>query len=134
VQLKRFEYSGAQRYKMFRPVRFPLEGLDLRDLGSFTEKEQSQEEQPPIAVSTPPIYDLLAVSSHWGSADAGHCFSHTRSLQDGCWRVQDDTTVRVVLNEDVEENMICAYVLFYIRRDHRPNSWGVPTASSPISN
>jgi hypothetical protein len=49
--LKRFRFSRTYREKLSSLVRFPLEGLDLRDFEAY-----------PTDASDPAIYDLVAIS------------------------------------------------------------------------
>jgi ubiquitin carboxyl-terminal hydrolase 4/11/15 len=56
IQLKRFSYRNKHwREKIETQVQFPLEGLDLTEhvLGPITKGEE-------------PIYDLYAISNHYG--------------------------------------------------------------------
>jgi ubiquitin C-terminal hydrolase len=82
-------------------VGFPLENLDL---SKFTLSPQE----------TPPIYDLYAVSNHYGSLGGGHYTAIAKS-PDGKWYSFDDSTVSPVKHpNDIRTS--AAYVLFYRRR------------------
>lgn len=70
-----------------------------------------------------PIFDLLGVSKHIGDSSFGHYVAYVRSSQDGLWYLFDDEEVAEVSPEDVENEQEGAYVLFYLRRDCRPESW-----------
>lgn len=76
-----------------------------------------------------PIYDLVAVSKHTGSYGFGHYVAYARSCVDGKWRLFDDDEVREVQATELEKRSerVGAYVLFYLRRDRRPRSWGEPS-------
>jgi len=188
LQLKRFEYGGAQRRRVSTPVSFPVEGLDLTRFSlsgssSFPRgkcvragqrvvlqglqnekfnglegmvqyldtktarfcvrlregdppsewKRFRPENLSPVASprdeqvgSAPPVYDLVAVSKHIGNASFGHYVAYARSSVDGMWRLFDDEDVTEVSAQAVRAEQIGAYVLFYIRRDHRPPRWGQP--------
>jgi len=105
VHLKRFQYSASthRRDKITSFIDFPLEGLDLHGMVShYTEEEK-------------PIYDLYAVSNHYGGLGGGHYTAYILS-DDGTWCHYDDSRVtnnidpKVVVSE-------AAYVLYYRRRD-----------------
>ena len=61
----------------------------------------------------PPVYDLYAVSNHFGGMGGGHYNAYCK-MPDGKWWCFDDSHVHAV-----EKDQICsssAYVLFYRRR------------------
>lgn len=74
-------------------------------------------------IAPPPLYDLVAVNKHIGSAHYGHYVAYARSSHDGQWRLYDDDDVKEVTAKQVEDERVGAYVLFYVRRDHRPDGW-----------
>mmetsp|Transcript_89428 Transcript_89428/g.164105 ORF Transcript_89428/g.164105 Transcript_89428/m.164105 type:complete len:865 (-) Transcript_89428:246-2840(-) len=76
-----------------------------------------------------PVYDLVAVSTHIGHAFFGHYVAYARSCEDGLWRLYDDDDVREVAEQEVTADKVGAYLLFYIRRDHRPAAWGSPAVA-----
>ena len=60
------------------------------------------------------IYDLYAVSNHYGSLNGGHYTAHAKNI-DGSWYNFNDSSVSLA-----NTNRVCssgAYVLFYRRRD-----------------
>jgi len=73
------------------------------------------------------VYDLSATCVHIGSAAFGHYVAYARSCEDGLWRFYNDGDVVEVDRDEVEEEKAGTYLLFYIRRDHRPATWGPPT-------
>jgi hypothetical protein len=105
VNLKRFIYSPTthRRNKIDTFIDFPLEGLDLSEfVMSWKEGEK-------------PIYDLYAVSNHFGGLGGGHYTAYAKD-DDGKWCNFDDSRV----TEDVNESDIvsaAAYCLYYKRRD-----------------
>jgi len=132
VQLKRFHYKDGQRYRLSVPVRVPLESLDLH---RFCEEagmpmEQRSDGDHPAAEGPSPCYDLLAMSLHCGVASAGHYVAFVRSCENGSWYLFNDEVVAEVSAAEIEADQTGPYVLFYIRRDHRPESWGAPTPLS----
>jgi len=73
-----------------------------------------------------PVFDLAGVCTHFGSASYGHYTAYARSSEDGKWRLFNDEDVKEVSAEEVAEEKVGAYILFYVRRDARPASWGEP--------
>jgi len=114
LNFKRFSQETEQyTRKVEHLVEFPLEGLDLR---KYAQDKKSKQEA---------IYDLCAVSSHYGGLGSGHYIAFSRNETDGKWYEFDDETVKEV----DDHRLICdqaAYVLFYLRRDLRPKTWGNP--------
>eukprot|EP00747_Dinoflagellata_sp_TGD_P088602 gnl/TRDRNA2_/TRDRNA2_164064_c0_seq4.p1 gnl/TRDRNA2_/TRDRNA2_164064_c0~~gnl/TRDRNA2_/TRDRNA2_164064_c0_seq4.p1 ORF type:complete len:683 (+),score=118.04 gnl/TRDRNA2_/TRDRNA2_164064_c0_seq4:48-2051(+) len=117
LQLKRFQYNSFERIRCNHPICFPLEGLDLSGFSAQTDLS---------AETCLPLYDLIAVSKHIGTAQGGHYVAHARSSEDGQWRYFDDSFVRDASPEEVEGDLVGSYLLFYLRRDCRPASWGPP--------
>jgi len=105
IHLKRFNYRGRYQFRdrLDHLVEFPLEGLDL------TQYVLGQS-------GVPPIYDLFAVSNHYGSMGGGHYTAFARHRDDLKWYLFDDSSVREVsdLSSIVSE---AAYLLLYRRRD-----------------
>jgi|GEM_PF-2267963 len=108
IHLKRFSHYAEDCVdKLEILVKFPLENLEL---DGFALGGRAS------------MYDLFAVSNHYGGLSSGHYTCFARSEVDSKWYEFDDDIVVPVGNV---EN-ICskaAYVLFYIRRDKRPLSW-----------
>lgn len=110
VHLKRFSYSRYSRNKLETHVDFPLTGLDL----------SAHVLVPPGPDDPAPVYDLFAVSNHFGSLGGGHytAFAKVPGPAGGPaqWYCFDDSHVSPVADEaDVKTS--AAYVLFYRRRD-----------------
>jgi len=68
-----------------------------------------------------PIYDLVAVCVHMGSAHYGHYVAYVRSSVDRAWRLYDDECVSVVPAAEVQEQCKGAYALFYAQRGSHPD-------------
>lgn len=79
IHLKRFSFHGPFTDKIDTAVVFPVSGLDLTrympsPLDPVIEKQYASAvgghgvERPPA-----PIYDLHAISNHFGSLSSGHC-------------------------------------------------------------
>ena len=105
IQLKRFQFSATthRRNKIDTFIDFPLEGLDLSEhVMNWNEGEE-------------PVYDLYAVSNHFGGLGGGHYTAFALS-DDGQWCNFDDSRVTTDVNEsDVVSS--AAYCLYYRRRD-----------------
>ncbi|XP_065195075.1 ubiquitin carboxyl-terminal hydrolase 4-like [Sycon ciliatum] len=103
VALKRFSYTRQWRDKLDTMVHFPIQGLDLR--------EYVFEPNPQF----PAIYDLHAVSNHFGGLGGGHYTAYGLHHDTQKWYDFDDSGVSsITQNELVSQS---AYVLFYTRRD-----------------
>lgn len=103
IHLKRFSYRNKYwREKLETVVNYPVRGLDLsRHLIATPEQ--------------PPVYDLYAVSNHYGSMGGGHYTAYALNKSSNKWYKFDDSYVT-----EVDENQVVAssgYVLFYRRRD-----------------
>lgn len=61
VHLKRFSFSRIYRDKIDIPIEFPIKGLDLSEIACGHDKEKGC------------IYDLYAISNHFGGLGGGHC-------------------------------------------------------------
>ena len=105
IHLKRFSSAGD---KIDVPVHFPIEGLDLTDLalGEETATSTSSRRQ---------VYDLFAVSNHYGKLTGGHYTAFAKHAQSGQWHAYDDSSVRPMNASDISPS--AAYVLFYRRRE-----------------
>ena len=105
IHLKRFSSAGD---KIDVPVHFPIEGLDLTDLalGEETATSTSSRRQ---------VYDLFAVSNHYGKLTGGHYTAFAKHAQSGQWHAYDDSSVRPMEASDISKS--AAYVLFYRRRE-----------------
>jgi len=103
VHLKRFSYlNRTSRDKIDSFVDFPLEDLDIS----------------PFVIGHsehPPIYDLYAVSNHYGSMGGGHYTAYAKHRTNQNWYLYDDSHVREVTPATVKSD--AAYVLFYKRKD-----------------
>ena len=107
VHLKRFSYNRYSRDKLDTVVDFPLEGLDLSQvvLGSGNSSTSTSEQN---------VYDLYAVSNHYGGLGGGHYTAYCKMPDDGQWHTFDDSSVSDMDPEEVKST--AAYVLFYRRR------------------
>jgi ubiquitin carboxyl-terminal hydrolase 4/11/15 len=103
IHLKRFSYSRYYRNKIETRVDFPLQDLDLTNYVINPDEPQ-------------PLYDLFAVSNHYGGLGGGHYTAYAKNKSTGKWHSFDDSHVSSV---EADPKMICSsasYVLFYQRR------------------
>lgn len=68
---------------------------------------------PTLQCSEHPIYDLYAVSNHYGGLGGGHYTAYAKN--GGSWFDFNDSSVREVSKESIQGSS--AYILFYSRRD-----------------
>ena len=105
LHLKRFSFTQSYRDKLDMKVDFPIEGLDL---SSFVRGGAVGEGGPSL------IYDLYAVSNHYGGLGGGHYTAFAKNLKNGAWYSLDDSSVGQVHAGSVVTE--AAYVLFYHRK------------------
>ena len=104
LHLKRFSFTSTYRDKLDMKVDFPIEGLDL---SSFVRGGSA-------SGATPLLYDLYAVSNHYGGLGGGHYTAYAKNLKNGLWYSLDDSSVAQVYPGSVVTE--AAYVLFYASR------------------
>ena len=118
VHLKRFSYSRYSRDKLDTDIEFPLHSLDLSEFiqaPSASKKQKiSDDESSEMSISKPSIYDLYAVSNHFGGLGGGHYTAFCK-MPDGQWYDFDDSHVNGMQERSIQSSS--AYVLFYSRRD-----------------
>ena len=101
LHLKRFSHQRASLFgsrKIQEFVDFPLEGLDLA----------------PYVLSGGAVYDLYAVSNHFGSLNGGHYTAFCQNPISKKWFEFDDAEVNRIEAGKVPSK--ASYVLFYRRR------------------
>jgi len=104
-------------------------GGDEDDDNACSQQGTQEEVEEEEVVST---YSLVAVSNHFGGTGGGHYTAHVRSEGDGKWYECDDGSVTCVsppaTNPCSAVTLDCAsaYVLFYLRDDMTPETWGGP--------
>lgn len=103
VHLKRFSaVNRVWRERLDNLIDFPVDGFDLTEF-VIGPKEN------------PPIYDLYAVSNHFGGMGGGHYTAYGRHRDDNNWYRYDDSSVSTASSSEIVSR--AAYVLFYKRRD-----------------
>ena len=69
IHLKRFSYSRLHRDKLNVLVEFPIENLDMSPYVLHNPNKESL------------VYDLIAVSNHYGELGAGHYTAYAKNFQ-----------------------------------------------------
>eukprot|EP01119_Soliformovum_irregulare_P010385 TRINITY_DN254_c0_g1_i1.p1 TRINITY_DN254_c0_g1~~TRINITY_DN254_c0_g1_i1.p1 ORF type:complete len:927 (-),score=294.62 TRINITY_DN254_c0_g1_i1:361-3141(-) len=111
VCLKRFSYRNKYwREKLETFVDYPVHHLDISKHINGPNKSG--------------MYDLYAVSNHFGSMGGGHYTAYAKNENKNRWYGFNDSSVSEVSESEVKT--ASAYVLFYRRRD--PAASAVPAA------
>ncbi|PUZ44791.1 hypothetical protein GQ55_8G152100 [Panicum hallii var. hallii] len=101
IHLKRFSFSRSTKQKLETFVNFPIHDLDLTN---YIANKKSSERQ---------MYELYAVSNHYGSMASGHYTAHIKLVDENRWYNFDDSHVAAIDEDEVKT--AAAYVLFYRR-------------------
>jgi len=107
IHLKRFFHQRASLFgsrKIQEYIDFPLEGLDLTHYVLKTEGNKSI------------VYDLYAVSNHYGSLNGGHYTAFCQNPINKKWYEFDDTDVSRIDTSKVPSK--ASYVLFFQKRKY----------------
>jgi len=126
VHLKRFKYRGGMGMfmgggsnKISSYVDFPTRDLDMTSyVLSSSEKEEEEDNKKSY------VYDLYAVTNHYGRIGYGHYTAFARDISDSKskrmlspWYGFDDEQCRSLSSCDESEiKTSAAYLLFYLRR------------------
>ena len=104
--------GGGMGQRLDTNVDFPLEGLDITKYMISDPSIMS-----PNGESM--IYDLYAVSNHYGGMGFGHYTAYARNPVTDKWYEFDDSRVTQIPTNRLESTIVssAAYNLFYRRRD-----------------
>uniref|UniRef100_A0A8C2J979 Ubiquitin carboxyl-terminal hydrolase 4 n=1 Tax=Cyprinus carpio TaxID=7962 RepID=A0A8C2J979_CYPCA len=80
VHLKRFSYNRCWRDKLDTVVDFPIRDLNMSEFVCDPKAD-------------PYVYDLIAVSNHYGGMGGGHYTAYGKNKMDGKWYYFDDSSV-----------------------------------------
>ncbi|GAA5949092.1 hypothetical protein JCM3765_004009 [Sporobolomyces pararoseus] len=124
--LKRFSSGRYSRDKIDDFVEFPLEGFDMEPFvqGDKVEKrllqKKDQDDNNKLELEEPDslLYDLYAVSNHFGGLGGGHYTAFAKNPENNQWYDFDDSRVSPIEPSRVVSSS--AYLLFYRRRTARP--------------
>lgn len=98
IHLLRFKKKGFFTEKITTPVDFPTENFEM---SSISESNV--------------IYDLFAISNHFGGMGGGHYTAYIKKHNSSNWYEMDDSRVSSVSESQIGSSS--AYVLFYKRRN-----------------
>ncbi|XP_031475716.1 ubiquitin carboxyl-terminal hydrolase 5 [Nymphaea colorata] len=101
IHLKRFSYSRSVKHKLENFVNFPIHDLDLTN---YVANKNSGRRQ---------LYELYALSNHYGGMGSGHYTAHIKILEENRWYNFDDSHISTITEEEVKS--AAAYVFFYRR-------------------
>ena len=109
--LQRFKSHNIYfKEKLEDKIVFPVENLDLSPYVLSTQQKQEHSM----------LYDLYAVSNHYGSLAFGHYTAYAKNHETGKWHDFNDSSVNDVFDQS-EVVSSGAYVLYYIRKDFYPD-------------
>lgn len=105
IHLKRFDHSGngQQGSKVFTPITFPIEDLNLTEYVSPDKNDPNNY-----------IYSLYAVNYHSGNVSGGHYWSCCRNLDNNWYLFNDGHVSKFKNTKDLLTKD--AYILFYYRK------------------
>ncbi|CAD6257147.1 unnamed protein product [Miscanthus lutarioriparius] len=115
IHLKRFSFSRSTKQKLETFVNFPIHDLDLTN---YIANKKSSERQ---------IYELYAVSNHYGNMASGHYTAHIKLVDENQWYNFDDSHVASIDEDEVKT--AAAYVLFYRRVREQDRARGTSNGS-----
>ncbi|KAK4423195.1 Ubiquitin carboxyl-terminal hydrolase 10 [Sesamum alatum] len=103
--LKRFSYSRWLKNKLDTFVNFPIHDLDL---SKYVKSKDASEGSH--------VYELYAISNHYGGLGGGHYSAYCKLIDENRWYHFDDSHVSPVNESEIKTS--AAYVLFYQRVKH----------------
>lgn len=109
VHLKRFQFNRYNRDKLETFIDYPINGLDL-----------TPHIQHNLSGNTHRIYDLFAVSNHYGGLGGGHYTAFAKIQRKNQWYKFDDSYTSPINEQDVRDSS--GYVLFYLARNQDNNN------------
>lgn len=114
VHFKRFyaDPSANAYRKKTSFVDFPLNSLEIGEYVARSEKKRN------VNVNKSTVYNLYAISNHYGSMESGHYTAYCRNNLLGDWYKYDDHTVSRLDKNDVVSSG--AYILFYTNLPDAP--------------
>uniref|UniRef100_A0A8C8G702 Ubiquitin carboxyl-terminal hydrolase n=1 Tax=Oncorhynchus tshawytscha TaxID=74940 RepID=A0A8C8G702_ONCTS len=105
VHLKRFSYNRCWRDKLDTVVDFPVRDLNMSEFVCDPK-------------AGPYVYDLIAVSNHYGGMGGGHYTAYGKNKADGKWHYFDDSSVsaasedQIVVSEPLQTFPSCSGDVF----------------------
>lgn len=114
IHLKRFSYNRYWRDKLDTFIDYPVKDLDMSEFVINPKR-------------SPALYDLIAVSNHYGGMGVGHYTAYAKNKDLNQWFYFDDSSVTKASEESVVTK--AGYVLVYQLKTSNRNSNSL-TASS----
>ncbi|RAL53471.1 hypothetical protein DM860_007143 [Cuscuta australis] len=114
--LKRFSYNRWMKNKLDTFVNFPVHNLDL---SKYMKSKNASEGSH--------VYELFAISNHYGGLGGGHYSAHCKLVDENRWYHFDDSHVSAAAESDIQTS--AAYVLFYQRVKVQQNGCSEPSNS-----
>ena len=106
VHFKRFSYlSNQTTRKITKHIEFPINGLDMSHICQEINFGEN------IVKDNKCIYDLYAISNHYGTLSGGHYSAFCKSIINNNFYEFDDTSIKLL--EESKIPSYAAYVLFY---------------------
>ncbi|KAH6792580.1 ubiquitin-specific protease 9 [Perilla frutescens var. hirtella] len=102
IHLKRFSYSKWLKNKLDTFVDFPIHNLDV---SKYVKNKDASEDSY--------MYELYAISNHYGGLGGGHYSAYCKLIDGNRWYHFDDSHVSPVSESEIKTS--AAYVLFYRR-------------------
>uniref|UniRef100_A0A452VDK5 Ubiquitin carboxyl-terminal hydrolase n=1 Tax=Ursus maritimus TaxID=29073 RepID=A0A452VDK5_URSMA len=88
VHLKRFSYNRYWRDKLDTVVEFPVRALNMSEFVCDLS-------------ARPYVYDLIAVSNHYGAMGVGHYTAYAKNKVNGKWYYFDDSNVSLASEDQI---------------------------------
>ncbi|KAM6547259.1 hypothetical protein CsatB_018935 [Cannabis sativa] len=122
IHLKRFSYSRSMKHKLETFVNFPIHDFDLTNYVANKNNSRRQ------------LYELYALTNHYGGMGSGHYTAHIKLLDENRWYNFDDSHISPINEEEVKSG--AAYVLFYrrVRSEDASTNNGAPPSADAIAN
>ncbi|XP_062111877.1 ubiquitin carboxyl-terminal hydrolase 5 isoform X2 [Humulus lupulus] len=119
IHLKRFSYSRSMKHKLETFVNFPIHDFDLTNYVANKNNSRRQ------------LYELYALTNHYGGMGSGHYTAHIKLLDENRWYNFDDSHISPINEEEVKSG--AAYVLFYrrVRSEGAFINNGAPLGADP---
>ncbi|KAK4400238.1 Ubiquitin carboxyl-terminal hydrolase 10 [Sesamum angolense] len=119
--LKRFSYSRWLKNKLDTLVNFPIHNLDL---SKYVKSKDASEGSH--------VYELYAISNHYGGLGGGHYSAYCKLIDENRWYHFDDSHVSPVNESEIKTS--AAYVLFYQRVKHTSGGTVTEPSERDITN
>ncbi|BFZ59662.1 ubiquitin-specific protease doa4 [Saitoella coloradoensis] len=109
IHFKRFIVKGRWTDKLNAPVQYPMRDLDLSAYVPSTDNVPNSDAPPP-----PHVYNLYAVTNHFGTLNSGHYTAYVLDKSKNRWNLFDDT--KVTSCDESQVISPASYILFYVRQ------------------